>query len=590
LRRPTGTIFGIRLDVRVAERLQCLTDRAGHGNPLSYGYAETSTLIRTLHWYISRELLKTAGLALAALTMLMTVFAIVEPLRKQGLAPEQVLSLFVYTIPIMLSLTLPIAALFATTIVLGRFSQDNELTACRASGISTVAILRPALVLGVIVTVVSLVLSNFITPRMAEKAETVVKANMMSIAARQIKKHGFIQLREHVVHAVDVEEEGDRLALRGMVYARGETSRDKSREKARREAGDVLLISAAMAWAHFSTHHGETYLTVSTMNPVVSESGSLGVGQGKSHPWEAFPIPDAYLKESPTWYDWDTLVRTLRDPEKSRNIQRELSKVSRDVSHELLCREIAETIASGEAYDHLKQGDVTYRIRAALAKVSGERVYLGSGQGADGLARKVEVTILQDGQPKRRVVGDAGIVEAKWLPFSAASFAMIEVTGSTVVERIGEEPDGRRAEEWNAGQLAIPTHIMTAVANAGNVYETMTDLTTVQKRRAGIEGEIFRLRSEIVAEMNGRMAYSLSCFLLVAMGAALGVVFRGGQFISAFALSAMPATLMIVMVLMGKEMMTNKDVNPMWGYVSIWGGLVALVIANACLYAHLVRK
>ncbi len=118
----------------------------------------------------------------------------------------------------------------------------------------------------------------------------------------------------------------------------------------------------------------------------------------------------------------------------------------------------------------------------------------------------------------------------------------------------------------------------------------MKHLTTVQKRRDGIGGEIFRLRAEIVAEMNGRMAYSLSCFLLVAMGAALGVIFRGGQFISAFALSAMPATLMIVMVLMGKEMMTNKDVNPMWGYVSIWGGLVALLVANACLYVHLLRK
>jgi lipopolysaccharide export system permease protein len=547
-------------------------------------------LIRTLHWYISRELLKTAGLALAALTALMTVFAIVEPLRKQGLAPEQVLSLFVYTIPIMLSLTLPIAALFATTIVLGRFSQDNELTACRASGISTVAILRPALVLGIIVTVASLLLSNFITPRMMEKAETVVKANMMSIAARQIKKHGFIQLREHVVHAVDVEEKGDRLALRGMVYARGATSKDKSKEKARREAGDVLLISASMAWAHFSTHHGETYLTVSTINPVVSETGSHGIGQGKSHPWEAFPIPDAYLKESPTWYDWSTLTRTLRDPEKSRNIQRLLSKVSIDVTHELLCREVADAVNAGRNYDSLSQGEVTYSIRAARAELAGDTVHLHSGQGADGLFQKVKVTILQNGQPKRIVEADTGIVQAKWLPISSASFAMIELTGSTMVSRIGAEPDGRRAEKWTIGRLAIPQRITDTVANAGNVYETMSDLATVQKRRHHIEGEIFRLRAEIVAEMNGRMAYSLSCFLLVAMGAGLGVVFRGGQFISAFALSAMPATLMIVMVLMGKEMMTNKDVDPMWGYVSIWGGLVALLVANAFLYARLVRK
>ena len=534
-------------------------------------------MIRTLHWYISRELLKTAGLALAALTMLMTVFAIVEPLRKQGLAPEQVLSLFVYTVPIMLSLTLPVAALFGTTIVLGRFSQDNELTACRASGISTVAILRPALALGVIVTVASLILSNFITPRMAEKAETVVKANLMSIAARQIKKHGFIQLHEHVVHAVEVQEKGDRLTLRGMVYARGEGE------------GEVTLVSAAMAWADFSVHHGETYLTISTINPVVSLPGTHQVAQGKSHPWESFPL-DEYLKESPAWYDWTTLVRTLHEPEKNRNIQRLLSKVSTDVSHELLCREVADAVNAGGSYDRLRQGDVTYRIRAARADLAGDIVHLRSGQGADGLVRKVEVTILQNGQPMRRVVADAGVVQAKWLPIASASFAMIELTGAALVERIGAEPEGRRAEKWTVSKLAIPESVTTAVANAGNVYETMDHLTTVQKRRDDIDGQIFRLRAEIIAEMNGRMAYSLSCFLLVAMGAALGVIFRGGQFISAFALSAMPATLMIVMVLMGKEMMTNKDVDPMWGYVSIWGGLVALLVANACLYVHLLRK
>ncbi|HDY65422.1 MAG TPA: hypothetical protein ENH84_04210, partial [Phycisphaerae bacterium] len=76
-------------------------------------------MLRTIHGYLSRELLRVTALAMVAFTLVMTVFAIMEPLRKQGLATGQVASLFIFTLPVMLSLTLPFAALFATAIVYG---------------------------------------------------------------------------------------------------------------------------------------------------------------------------------------------------------------------------------------------------------------------------------------------------------------------------------------------------------------------------------------------------------------------------------------------------------------------------------------
>jgi len=109
-------------------------------------------LLKTLHGYLARDLMRVTGMALVAFTLLMTVLAIMEPLRKQGLATSEVASLFIYTLPVMLSLTLPFAALFAATIVYGRFAQDREMLACNASGISKVVLLKPAIVLGIIVT------------------------------------------------------------------------------------------------------------------------------------------------------------------------------------------------------------------------------------------------------------------------------------------------------------------------------------------------------------------------------------------------------------------------------------------------------
>ena len=77
---------------------------------------------------------------------------------------------------------------------------------------------------------------------------------------------------------------------------------------------------------------------------------------------------------------------------------------------------------------------------------------------------------------------------------------------------------------------------------------------------------------------------------MVALGAALGVIFRGGQLISAFALSVAPATVIIVLILMGKEMVRNPDSSFEWGLVSIWAGLVVLLVANVFVYGRLVRR
>jgi len=41
---------------------------------------------------------------------------------------------------------------------------------------------------------------------------------------------------------------------------------------------------------------------------------------------------------------------------------------------------------------------------------------------------------------------------------------------------------------------------------------------------------------------------------------------------------------------MGKQMMNNPDVNPTWGLVAIWSGIVALLVANGAIYSCLVRR
>jgi hypothetical protein len=67
-------------------------------------------------------------------------------------------------------------------------------------------------------------------------------------------------------------------------------------------------------------------------------------------------------------------------------------------------------------------------------------------------------------------------------------------------------------------------------------------------------------------------------------------VYRGGQLLSAFVLSVVPAAIVIVMIVMGKQMLGNPRLPSTYGMSAVWGGIAALALGNLALYAHLARK
>ena len=66
----------------------------------------------------------------------------------------------------ILALAVPMAVLIATLMAFGRMSEDNEINAMRASGISFTSILKPALIFGVIVCLSLTYFNNYVLPEM----------------------------------------------------------------------------------------------------------------------------------------------------------------------------------------------------------------------------------------------------------------------------------------------------------------------------------------------------------------------------------------------------------------------------------------
>src|SRR6476659_5205905 len=90
----------------------------------------------TISKYIFKDLLKIFVMTNGALAGIMSFGGLLRPLTQQGLDASQVSKMLAYFTPAMTAYSLPIAALFAATVVYGRLSADNELTACRAGGLS----------------------------------------------------------------------------------------------------------------------------------------------------------------------------------------------------------------------------------------------------------------------------------------------------------------------------------------------------------------------------------------------------------------------------------------------------------------------
>ena len=298
-------------------------------------------MTKTLQGYLARELARVAGLALVVLTFIMTVFAIIEPLRKQGLSSGQAVALFVYTLPVMLSLTLPVAALFAATIVYGRFSQDNELLACRASGISTLSLLTPALLLGGVVTVASLGLNNFVAPRLAATGEQVLRANVRDILYHQLRTQTYVRFgpnSTYMIHADHVVPE--RNEIRGFIAADTENP------------ADMTMMVASTAFLEFLQQEGDTYATAYLVNPTVIRTGERQVIQARSQQLESVRIP-SFAEAKVSFFDWDQLLRMLRQPSLHPDIRRRLADIQRRILSDLFARDVVERIAGAGVYGRL---------------------------------------------------------------------------------------------------------------------------------------------------------------------------------------------------------------------------------------------
>ncbi len=92
------------------------------------------------------------------------IFALVDLFVNSGVSIGIITRLLLYKIPAILVLFLPMSAIFSTMLLMVRMAKENELTVIRTSGISIFRVITPILAFGIIVSILSWSINEFVTP------------------------------------------------------------------------------------------------------------------------------------------------------------------------------------------------------------------------------------------------------------------------------------------------------------------------------------------------------------------------------------------------------------------------------------------
>ena len=572
-------------------------------------------MLKTLHFYIAKDIAKIFAAVFIVLTLLLSTIFIIEPLRKQGLAGSEALYLFALAVPMMATITLPFAALFAATFVYGRFSQDNELLASKASGIGVVTILKPAMTLGIFVMVFSMFLSNFVSPRLANITQKFIEANMRGVITNQIKSNGYFKLSSFMLTAdpstieSGTDEYGQYLKLTNVVAVDS------------RKADDVNVATATEAVIRFKMfdERNECFITAVPVKGYRFSTGRDLLKNAKPTDYKVagvcstgprffqcenllFQSPALQIKsagEKPSFFDWPRLLSTLREPQKHPEINREMSKIADEIRRNSVLSDIALQVCSagkkGVTFNHTTPRRTTEKLTLQADTVEEVK------DGAINLSNSSD-----DGKVKLTVREGARLVEYEadtcrlWSDYSemlGQSYITIKMAGNV---RRTEDGKLKRPGDLSWGEISLleQQHLSlttTASMTLGELYRNparYTSNATLLDRVKSIKVyRVLKIERKILAEIHSRLALGISCFLMVTFGAALGVIFRGGEFVSALLLSAIPALLTFLGIsVLGKQMITNEEVEVWKGTVAVWGSVILLISANIGIYWHLSRK
>ncbi len=232
--------------------------------------------MRILHRYIFREMLKTLTLGLAAVTGVVAFGMVLRALEHYGLGPFTSALYMALCMPKAAYFALPLAAVLAGTLAYGRLAAQNEVMACRASGIPIWSLFWPTIVLAVVASAAAFFLAAWPLPASAYAAKCLALADVERLFFTRLSSTGRIHLRETNFQMTVDRVVGDMLygptvkyrSKDGQTYCYapfGRVTFDRARNRVKLALWEAVVVDEAHAVPVRGTH--AVGLTLPTIVP-----------------------------------------------------------------------------------------------------------------------------------------------------------------------------------------------------------------------------------------------------------------------------------------------------------------------------------
>ncbi len=513
-------------------------------------------------------------LSTLALSVIMSLGSLLRPIQEYGVGPRQVFDLLCYFMPVTMTFVLPVAALFATSLVYGRFAADNEFDACKSSGISPSMMFYPAIILAIIIAIANLILSFHVVPAYVQRAEMEMKADAKQILFRNIQRQGFYSLpgRKFRIYAdaADIKNSG----LLGVVIV------DNSKTKGKR------LITAEAATVNFDSTPKTNEVKVIAKNAYqVDDQGGVF--------FEAISVLGEFeniMSDDVKFRKIDQINNIKLSPMSFYPIAKPAWDAYEQLSLELLHQDIKNTI-NAETNNLYQLNNEKF-----LVSINGENCSLDPSGEAIEISGKAVLFEYdkQTGELTKSYRGDKILLQLSNETETRPSSKLVLTFPNAIWLDHGVEFIKPR---YFAKDLHLPDSVMAKldediISSARNHKFLESPSRRLTGAVKAMDKKIRTTFLQIKAEIHSRLVFGIGCITLILMGTELGIRFRGGHLLTAFGVSSIPAAALLIFIMTGKNITKNQMsvAGADMGVAIMWSGFAILAVISLILYRKLLKN
>jgi lipopolysaccharide export LptBFGC system permease protein LptF len=105
-----------------------------------------------------------------------------------------------------------------------------------------------------------------------------------------------------------------------------------------------------------------------------------------------------------------------------------------------------------------------------------------------------------------------------------------------------------------------------------------------------LQEEIRDTMVEIRAEIHSRLVFGIGCIPMIFIGIGLGMIKKEGHLLSAFGTSIIPAMVLVICIISGKQLTKSDDASQIFGVMVMWTGVIFMCALSVWVYRKLLKN